>query len=134
MNSSPQILTADYADAADKGHGGRGSVSASSAPSVVKKPGWFRSWLETFARAGGEIEVRIGENERGGWAIFPVNAAARTLFCGNAEAGNFGTYADAYQRAHRDNCWTVVEPKVESPEPRAQSQTPALSSQLSALN
>ena len=116
MNSIPKTLTADYADTAD-GPGSRDRVSVSSAPSAVKKNGWFRSWIETFAQAGGEIEVRIGENERGGWAIFPVNAAARTLFCGNAEAGNFGTYADAYTRAHRDNCWTVVEPILSGSSP-----------------
>lgn len=71
-----------------------------------------------FADVAGEIIVRVDENDRGGFSIFPVNEAAVRLFSGpceqpraveRLEAGNFGTYADAYKRAARDNCWTVVE-------------------------
>lgn len=54
------------------------------------------------------IVVRIGENERGGFSIYAVSAEARTLFGGVGPCGNFGTYADAFTRAHRDNCWTVA--------------------------
>lgn len=80
------------------------------------EPGWFsRLMVQLFPEVGGEIEVRIAENARGGFSIFPVNAAARELFAAPgqsadtaAEVGNFGTYADAYKRAARDNCWTVV--------------------------
>ena len=69
-----------------------------------------------FADVGGEVVVRVGPNTRGGYSIFPVNDVAVQLFQGSGEAGgqspleagNFGTYADAYRRAVRDNCWTVV--------------------------
>ncbi len=80
-----------------------------------------------FADVGGEAIVRIGENTRGGFSIFPVNDVAVRLFNGDGEAGNFGTYADAYKRAARDNCWTVVElaiPKPSTQRPQsAQSQS-----------
>ena len=70
---------------------------------------FFRSLFATY---GGEVVVRIGENARGGFSIYPVSDTARRLFNadsgGDAEAGNFGTYADAHKRAARDNCWTVV--------------------------
>lgn len=114
----PTPSTADHADTADKGPRGRGSVSASSAPSVVKTSGWLGFFRSLFATYGGEVEVRIGENSRGGFSIFPVNDNARRLFSadpdGACEAGNFGTYADAYKRAARDNCWTVVESAEEA--------------------
>lgn len=71
----------------------------------------LRGMFETY---GGEIEVRIAENARGGWSIFPHNEAARKLFAGDGEAGNFGTYSDARTRAARDNCWTVVGPEEEA--------------------
>jgi len=81
------------------------------------EPGWFGRLMDRlFPEIGSEIEVRIAENARGGFSIFPANDAARQLFAAPgesadsaAEVGNFGTYADAYRRAARDNCWTVVD-------------------------
>jgi hypothetical protein len=86
--------------------------------------GWLARLMDRlFPEVGGEIEVRIGENARGGFSIFPVNAAARELFSAPgessetaAEVGNFGSYADAYRRASRDNCWTVVGDVSPAPE------------------
>jgi len=87
-------------------------------PTFVRgfEPGWFSRLMDRlFPEVGGEIEVRIAENARGGFSIYPVNPAARELFAAPgqpaeaaAEVGNFGSYADAYKRAARDNCWTVV--------------------------
>lgn len=111
MNALPNRLTADGAEGADKAPARRASVSASSAKSAVKNSGLFvRLLASLFPVVGGEIEVVIAENLRGGFSIFPHNAAARTLFQGDADAGNFGTYADAWRRAVNHNCWTVVEP------------------------
>ncbi|WP_414664879.1 hypothetical protein [Horticoccus sp. 23ND18S-11] len=91
-----------------------------AAPAAQPTPpsSWLRRFVDSlFPEVGGEIEVCIRENSRGGFSIYPANEAALALFAPPpglppedfAEAGNFGTYADAYKRAHRDNCWTVVE-------------------------
>ncbi|MBI5770882.1 MAG: hypothetical protein HZA93_24100 [Verrucomicrobia bacterium] len=112
MSPIQKSFTTDYTDATDQGTVVAPAYPCSSAPSAVKKSGWLRAWLdEFFPRIAGEIEVRIAPNARGGWAIFPANAAAVGLFAGNGECGNFGTYAAAYTRAVRDNCWTVLPAK-----------------------
>lgn len=84
------------------------SLSVSSVPTPPKS--WLRAWLDRIGTAAAaEVEVRIAENDFGGWSIYAANDAARQIFGGDGPTGNFGTYADAYKRAARDNCWTVLE-------------------------
>lgn len=87
------------------------SLRASALPPLrdEKKSGlWARFIASLFPVVGGEIEVRIAENNRGGFSIYAHNAAARALLNGDEETGNFPTYADAYRRAANHNCWTVL--------------------------
>jgi len=98
------------------------TVSVSAAPSAAKTPGalaifmaHLSRWLPAAEREAAlapvpSIVVRIGENERGGFSIYAVSPEARTLFGGAGPCGNFATYADAWRRAHCDNCWSVAEP------------------------
>ncbi len=94
-------------------------MSAATAP--APRAGFWASLLAVFQPvAGGEIEVVIAENRRGGWSLYPANAAAARLFCGELvsepgrdqwpllEAGNFATYADARRCAVDDNCWAIA--------------------------
>lgn len=55
-----------------------------------------------------EVEVSVNRNAAGGWSIYAANDCARELLGGDEPTGNFGTYAQAYQRAHDHNWWTVV--------------------------
>lgn len=71
----------------------------------------YRSTLRVCADVLPEtILVRVGENGRGGWSLFPVNEPARALM-GDGETGNFATPTDARRRA-ACNCWEVVEPSA----------------------
>lgn len=101
----------------------------------VKQSGLLGFLRSLFTTYGGEIEVFIAENRRGGFSIYPANCAAAVLFSAGREpasqpceleAGNFGTYADAYTRAHRDNCWTVVEPSGRSEHPAIRNSQSAI--------
>jgi hypothetical protein len=81
------------------------------------RPGWFTRLMDRLCpQVGGEIQIYIAPNERGGFSIYPANYVAAVLFGTDRDpwqpselaAGNFGTYADAYRRAAHCNCWTVV--------------------------
>ncbi len=93
-------------------------MSAATAP--APRAGLWASLLALFQPVvGGDIEVVIAQNRRGGWSIYPANIAAAALFgcdAGEAgrdqwsllEAGNFATYADARRCAVDDNCWAIA--------------------------
>jgi hypothetical protein len=56
------------------------------------------------------VLVRISRNSRGGWSLYPHNAAARALLVVNGddgEAGNFASECDAARRAAW-NAWDVT--------------------------
>ena len=61
------------------------------------------------------VLVRIARNGRGGWSLYPVNAAARALLCvkgdgyPHGETGNFATPTDAARRAQW-NAWDIQAP------------------------
>lgn len=56
------------------------------------------------------VTVRIAQNDRGGWSIYPESIHAHTLLCvhveDSGETGNFATYADAAKRAAW-NAWDI---------------------------
>jgi hypothetical protein len=76
----------------------------------------FLRWIAPAAPVlSAPVLVRIGRNGRGGWALYPVNAAARALLCvegdgyPHGETGNFATPADAARRAQW-NAWDIAAP------------------------
>jgi hypothetical protein len=84
---------------------------ASPAPAVdpeLSHLSRFFTWLGlTPKEAVGKITVRVAENSRGGWSLYPADDAARALM-GDGETGNFPS-ASAARGCAAWNCWDVTD-------------------------